>query len=152
VSAQLSNYPSHPPPASVPLLVLPEHDCTYLPGRRSTSRGFIVGRVPGETYHRFMDAGFRRSGRLVYQPVCNGCRACVSLRVPVETFQPSKSQRRCIRNNQDLLVTCGEPEPTEEKFALYRRYMALWHRRGTGAAGGDDDDNWETYESFLYDS
>ena len=93
-SLAASHYPTHPAPISVPLTVFPEHDCSYLPGRSSTSRGFLVGQMPGEIYHRFMDAGFRRSGKLVYQPVCAGCRACVPLRVPVETFRASKSQRR----------------------------------------------------------
>jgi leucyl-tRNA---protein transferase len=102
--------------------------------------------MPGEVYHRFMDAGFRRSGKLVYQPVCRGCRACMSLRVPVGTFAPSKSQRRCWRKNQDLLVTSGQPEPTDEKYELYRRYASDWH----GKPDGEED--WETFESFLYDS
>ena len=137
-----------PPPVKVRLLVLPEHDCSYLPGRRSASRAFMVGEMPGEVYHRFMDAGFRRSGKLVYQPVCRGCRACVSLRVPVATFQPGKSQRRCWRKNQDLTVTAGEPIPTEEKYDLYRRYATQWH----GKADDADDDGWDSFESFLYDS
>lgn len=115
------------------------------------SRAFVVGQMPGEMYHRFMDAGFRRSGKLVYQPVCAGCRACMSLRVPVDTFQPSKSQRRCIRRNADLRIQSAAPVATEEKFELYRRYLSLWHGRA-GEAGEDGDDTWEALESFLYDS
>jgi arginine-tRNA-protein transferase len=149
-----SHYPSHPAPLKVPLMVFPEHACSYLPGRNSRSRGFVVGEMPGGIYQRFMDAGFRRSGKLVYQPVCAGCRACVSLRVRVETFQPSKSQRRCIRRNADLVITSAQPIPTEEKFDLYRRYTTQWH--GKPADDPDDDDagdgGWETFTSFLYDS
>ena len=130
----------------VRLVVLPEHACSYLPGRRSVNRAFMAGKMPGEVYHRFMDAGFRRSGKLVYQPVCPGCRACMPLRVPVAGFQPGKSQRRCWRKNQDLYVTRSEPEPTEEKYDLYRRYTAGWHGKP------QDDEGWETFESFLYDS
>src|SRR6476661_420299 len=144
--ASASHYPSHPAPVKVPLMVFPEHECSYLPGRLSTSRGFVVGEMPGTIYHRFMDAGFRRSGKLVYQPVCRGCRACLSLRVPVATFAASKSQRRCWRKNQDLRVTTGEPEATEEKFELYRRYATRWHGKS------EQDEDWETFESFLYDS
>jgi arginine-tRNA-protein transferase len=102
--------------------------------------------MPGEVYHRFMDAGFRRSGKLMYQPVCSGCRACVSLRVPVSTFAASKSQRRCWRKNQDLSITSGEPDATEEKFELYRRYATGWHGKPA------QEEDWETFESFLYDS
>ena len=149
-SSYASHYPSHPAPVSIPLTVFPDHPCSYLPGRTSTTRGFAIGQMPGDVYHRFMDAGFRRSGRLIYQPVCRGCRACVPLRVPVETFKPSKSQRRCARRNADLTLTWGEPEATEEKFELYRRYVRLWH--GKDDARDPDDDRWETFTSFLYDS
>ena len=142
-----SHYPSHPPPLGVRLVVLPGHECSYLPGRRSVSRAFMAGRMPGEAYHRLMDAGFRRSGKLVYQPVCPGCRACVPLRVPVAGFEATKSQRRCWRRNQDLAVTSGPPEVTEEKFALYRRYASEWHGKAD-----DGEEGWDTFESFLYDS
>lgn len=141
-----SHYPSHPPPADVRLLVLPEHDCSYLPGRRSISRAFMTQRMPPEVYHRFMDAGFRRSGKLVYQPVCAGCRECVPLRVPVAGFRSTKSQRRCWRKNQDLALTSNLPVATEEKFDLYRRYATGWHDKP------EADEGWEAFESFLYDS
>jgi arginyl-tRNA--protein-N-Asp/Glu arginylyltransferase len=146
-AAPFSHYPSHPPPVKLRLVVLPGHDCSYLPGRRSVSRAFMAGGMSGAAYHRFMDAGFRRSGKLVYQPVCPGCRACVPLRVPVAGFAASKSQRRCWRQNQDLGVTVGPPVATEDKFDLYRRYATEWHGKPDGEEHG-----WDTFESFLYDS
>jgi leucyl-tRNA---protein transferase len=142
-----SHYPTHPPPLSVPLTVFPEHECSYLPGRKSISRGFLIGQMPGGTYHRFMNAGFRRSGKLLYQPVCRGCRACMSLRVPVETFRVSKSQRRCARRNQDLQITWDEPAVTPEKYELYRRYVTIWHEKND-----EEEQSWEGFASFLYDS
>jgi arginyl-tRNA--protein-N-Asp/Glu arginylyltransferase len=134
-----------PPPVPVHLHVLPDHDCPYLPGRIATSRAFMVSDAPGEVYHEFMDAGFRRSGRMIYQPICRGCRACLQIRVPVATFTLSKSQRRCWRRNSDLIVTIGEPVPTEEKHALYVRYSREWHGKG-------DADDYESFVMFLYDS
>jgi arginine-tRNA-protein transferase len=102
--------------------------------------------MPAGVYHRFMDAGVRRSGRLVYQPVCRACRACVPIRVPVATFTPSKSQRRCRRRNEDLTVSAAEPVATDEKHELYRRYVSGWHGRDAG------EERRESFESFLYDS
>jgi arginine-tRNA-protein transferase len=130
----------------VPLVVLPAHDCSYLPGRKSISRAFMVGDMPGEIYHRFMDAGFRRSGKLLYQPICRGCRACQPIRVPVARFAPSKSQRRCRRKNEDVVVSLGEPKATDEKYALYLRFLAGRFGRRTG------DETGESFSSFLYES
>jgi arginine-tRNA-protein transferase len=131
---------------AVRLTVLGDHNCSYLPGRTARSRAFVVGReMSPQVYHAFMDAGFRRSGRLIYQPVCAGCRACLPLRVPVATFAPSKSQRRCWRRNADLQVSIDEPRSTDEKFELFRRYQRLWH-------GKADADDRQSFEEFLYDS
>jgi arginine-tRNA-protein transferase len=135
-------YPAFPPPTDVPLTVLPEHDCPYLPPRRATTRGLLASRIPADLYHDFLDAGFRRSGKLIYQPICRGCRQCVPIRVLVDRFQPSKSQRRCFRRNADLIVSCGPAKASAEKQELYRRYVTGWH-------GGESA---EGFESFLYDS
>ncbi len=92
-----------------------------------------------------MNAGFRRSGKIVYQPVCLGCRACQPIRVPVSLFHPNKAQRRSRRRNRDLTVTSAVPKATDEKFELYRRYIRDWH-------GGSMDHDRDGFERFLYES
>ena len=139
--------PALPPPVPLKLTVLPTHDCSYLPGRAATHRGFFTGRMAGDLYHRFMDAGFRRSGKVFYQPVCTGCRQCVPVRVPTDLFVPSKSQRRVQRQNVDLTVTVEPATFSDEKYDLYARYLA--HRHGEKKA---DEDGVESFRSFLYDS
>jgi arginyl-tRNA--protein-N-Asp/Glu arginylyltransferase len=140
-----SHYPAIPPPIEVHQAQLPNHVCPYLPGRTAGDRAIWAGSIPADLYERFMDCGFRRSGKLLYQPACRGCRACQSLRVPVEQFVPSKSQRRCLRRNEDLQIAVGPPNCSEEKFALYRRYITDWH-------GRSDPEDASAFESFLYDS
>lgn len=108
-------------------------------------RAFFAPRLPGRLYHDFMDAGFRRSGQVIYQPTCVGCRACQPIRIPVDHFTPSKSQRRCWRRNQDLAVNAGPPELTDEKWALYQRYLIGRHDRSM-------EDDRESLEQFLYHS
>lgn len=124
-----SHYPAIPPPRDLDLPVMPEESCPYFAERRSRYRAFRADRMPGSFYHQLMDAGFRRSGDVFYQPACCGCRECVPLRVPVAAFQPSKSQRRVWRENKELHVTMGKPDPNEEKFELYRKYVEHWHAR-----------------------
>jgi arginine-tRNA-protein transferase len=141
-----SHYPSWPAPVPLRLPTLPEHPCVYLPGKTARMRGLIVDQMPPEVYHGFMDAGFRRSGRFVYQPACPRCRQCVPMRLAVEQFRPSKSQRRCWKRNQDLLLSIAPPQPTDEKHDLYVRYMRDWHGRGA------EDSSREDFEAFLYES
>jgi arginyl-tRNA--protein-N-Asp/Glu arginylyltransferase len=138
-------YPALSPPIRLEMVEGQPHPCSYLPGRTARTRAFYADRMPGELYHRFMDAGFRRSGQVVYQPVCSGCRRCMPIRVPVATFRASKSQRRCERRNADLLISIGRPVATDEKYALYRRYVTEWH-------GGEADHDRQEFEAFLYES
>ena len=134
-----------PPPVRVPLVVVPEHPCPYLPGRLAMTRAFAASSIPGDLYHQFMDANFRRSGSVFYQPVCAACRACMQIRIPVDHFTPSKSQRRSRRRNADLSVTVDNPEPTDEKYDLYRSYLAGRHKPSK-------TDDRSSFELFLYDS
>jgi len=122
---------------------MPPHPCPYLPGRQAQLRAFSTKRIDPAVYHGFLDASFRRSGSVIYQPVCADCRACLPLRIPVGSFRPDKSQRRCRRRNADLTFTAGPLCPSDEKYQLYTRYQAQRH----GAA-----DNRATFESFLYRS
>lgn len=140
-----SHYPAIPPPLKLSLTALPEHPCPYLPGRMATDRAIWAGSMPPEIYQQFMDAGFRRSGKLLYQPACSGCRACISIRVPVAAFRPNKSQRRCARRNSDLRITRQRLAFSEEKFELYRKYLVEWHQR-------QDVEGPAAFKSFLYDS
>lgn len=145
--ASFSHFPAIPPPVNVSLVTIGEQPCPYLLGKVSQSRALWADRMPPAVYHGFMDAGFRRSGKLLYQPVCRACRSCVPIRVPVATFRPNKAQRRSRRRNEDLAVKIGEPEATDEKFDLYRRYVTVRHARPPQEKEGR-----ESFERFLYDS
>lgn len=139
-----SPWPALPPPRKVPLVVCPDHPCPYLPGKSATTRAFAASTFPPDLYHQFMNAGFRRSGEVFYQPVCRGCRMCMPIRVPVSTFKPAKSQRRSRTKNQDLTFTIGRPDATAEKWEMYRRYTLARH--------GPKDEDRQAFEEFLYDS
>jgi porphobilinogen synthase len=97
---RFSHYPAIPPPISMELWESGPQPCPYLPGRESRMRALMTRRLASEAYHAFMDANFRRSGSIIYQPSCAGCRACQSLRVIVPRFVMSKSQRRSWRKKR----------------------------------------------------
>ncbi len=112
---------------SLPLNPGSSGPCAYLSGRTATHEFAMTRRLPAAAYQRMMDAGFRRSGLLIYRPVCDGCRECVPIRVPVNEFTPSRSQRRVLRRNADVHMTVGPPSPTEEKWRMYNAYRRLQH-------------------------
>jgi len=121
------------------------HPCSYLPGRTATTL-FIDPRYPldGDKYARFTRLGFRRSGDLVYRPHCRDCSACTPVRIPVDRFAPTRSQRRVVRRNADLVVRARPSVFMPEHFNLYLRYQAIRH-----SGGGMDDPDPQKYVNFL---
>ena len=133
---------SQPEQGQLRFYVAHPHECAYLPEREATMV-LADPKFPKSTaiYSVLIANGFRRSGEMVYRPMCEGCQACVPVRVPVRGFRPRRSQRRAWQRNQDLEVGVL-PEPlTDETYALYRRYINTRH------AGGSMED--PTREAYL---
>lgn len=126
--------------------------CPYLPGR---SERKVFTELRGPDASQLNDAlsriGFRRSQNVVYRPSCDGCRACVSVRVLTAEFSPNKSQQRLLRRNKDIEVRVCDPWTTTEQFSLLRRYLALRHPEG-GMAKMDAYDYADMVEQTPVDS
>src|SRR5262245_52319092 len=103
----------------------PPSTCGYLPDENASLTYEIVAQMTAAEYQARLLAGWRRFGCSVFKPVCLNCQKCLSLRVPVATFEPDRSQRRCLAANEGV-VRCviGSPEVTEEKLDLYDRFHA----------------------------
>src|SRR5947209_20285928 len=69
------------PPHPVHLVTLPEHDCSYLPGRRARTRALLASQMSCGTFRAFMAAGYRRIRGIVFQSVSTSCRAWMPSRV-----------------------------------------------------------------------
>lgn len=117
--------------------------CPYLAGR--TARHFTVLPQPlaSGVYHALMDLNFRRVGDVFYRPECDACDECRIVRVPVADLALSRAQRRCLAKNADVAVGLGDPEESDEKYVLYRRYLEARHE-------GPMDGSREEFERFLY--
>ena len=96
------------------------HPCSYLDGQ-SASTVFLSPKqsIDRALYSQLSDYGFRRSGLHIYKPLCADCNACVPMRIPVEFFEPSRSQKRTYKRNQDLSVNTVDSIDTEVHYALY---------------------------------
>ncbi len=141
-----------PPPERLPKLgplVIVDGDCAYFPGTGLTSRTVyaLPGRMRQREYREAMALGMRRSGTLVYRPVCQGCRRCQPFRVDVEVFAASRSQRRVLKRCENQFsIELTRPTVDEEHLALYRRYQANQHDKD-----GQDTDE-ESYARFLVET
>lgn len=127
----------------------PPSPCGYLPDRDWQITYEVAGGVTAAEYEARLKAGWRRFGYSLFRPQCPECRACRSLRVPVETFRPDRSQRRAFAANAgDVELVIGEPSVTREKLDLYDRFHAFQHDH-KGWPGRDPQDPAEYAESFV---
>lgn len=105
--------------------------CPYLPGRDERKVfTHLVGRRARLFNDTLTQAGFRRSQTIAYRPSCESCSACVSVRVLVDHFQPSRSMRKTLAANADLFTEFVTPSAESENYALFRDYIDARHSDG----------------------
>lgn len=122
--------------------------CPYLPGRyeKKVFTHLLTENAIGLN-DTLTQAGFRRSQNIAYRPACDGCSACVSVRILVDEFEPNRSFRRILARNADLVGDIMPARATQEQFSLLRSYLDARH-----AEGGMADMTALDYVSMIEDT
>ncbi len=107
-----------------------EFACSYLENKQERLLVAVddnLQSVDGYTF--LMSQGFRRGGNQIYRPHCSHCQACQSLRVLVEKFKPSKSQKRLLKKNTQF-TTKITTKIANNYYPLYESYINTIHYDG----------------------
>ncbi|UPA25554.1 arginyltransferase [Shinella oryzae] len=105
--------------------------CPYLP-QEMERKVFthLVGERAPELNDLLTQGGFRRSQNIAYRPACESCRACISVRILVNEFEPRRTMRRVLAANADLVSRDYPAEPSSEQYSLFRGYLDARHQKG----------------------
>ena len=121
----------HTLPIAPQFYVTAPQPCPYLEGRMERK---LFTALQGDMATRLNDSlskqGFRRSQNVLYRPSCAECSACMSARINVSKFTPSRSQRRVEKRAAHLDRRATSPWATEEQYALFREYLDGRHATG----------------------
>lgn len=121
----------HTLPLTPQFYVTAPQPCPYLDDRQERK---LFTALQGEHAVVLNDAlsaqGFRRSQNVLYRPSCPTCSGCMSARIRVADFKPTKSQRRIIKRNAHLTREASTPWATENQYELFRAYLETRHADG----------------------
>lgn len=127
----------------------PPGECGYLPDRDWRLQYDVVGQATPAEYMTRLKQGWRRFGHSLFRPVCETCQMCRSVRVPVATFRPDRSQKRAwAANAGEVRLEVRPPSVSSEKLDLYDRFHAHQHE-AKGWPGHDPKTADDYIESFV---
>jgi len=124
------------------------YPCSYLENHEARSQVAAPSHlIDTHTYSQLVEQGFRRSGLFTYRPHCDTCQACKPIRVEVDAFVPTRSQRKAWNRHKSLTAQNRPLIFNPEHFELYSRYVTARH-----PGAGMDDDCQNQYTQFLLSS
>lgn len=123
--------------------------CPYLPDQ-TARMPLEVPRQPltPELFEELLASGYRRTGHFFYQTRCPRCQACEALRLDLEEFVPSRSQKRALKlGDKELEMRVSVPVVDDRRVELFNQ-----HRASRDLDHGGPGIDYRDYEGFLLTS
>jgi len=145
--------PIEPPLHKLQFYVTTSYKCGYLPNKLAKSLIAAPHHlVDTDVYSGLIQQGFRRSGKFAYRPHCENCSACIPVRVILNEFAPTRSQKRAYKQHADLTAHIMPLNYSETHFELYSSYQALRHMDEDLSNQNETKNDIEQYHQFLCQS
>ena len=105
--------------------------CPYIDGEMERKVFSYLGGAAAPSINSMLTRrGFRRSQNIIYLPACDTCQSCVPVRIVAEEFHVTKSRRRILGRNAEVIRRLRNPRATSEQFSVLRGYLEERHGDG----------------------
>jgi arginine-tRNA-protein transferase len=121
--------------------------CSYLKDKNQTTHYKVIDGCDAHHSLKFIQRGYRRFGNAYFRPICDGCDECKSIKIDVENFNFSSSQRRVMRKASSFKSYMQTPTLTQTHLDLYKKYHL--HMRDKKDWDYHEVDAQRYYESFV---
>ncbi len=130
----------HSLPQNPQFYVTAPQDCPYLDNQVERKLfTALYGTNSRRLNNSLSKQGFRRSQNVLYRPSCASCSACMSARISSRDFKPSKSQKRVLSKNSDIVRVVNPSLATDAQYDLFKQYISARHPDG-GMSDMDAED------------
>ncbi len=99
--------------------------CAYLPEKKLRFAYSFLAELNNEEINSFLSNGWRKFGIYYFKPECGECRDCIPIRILVNEFIPSKSQRRVLKKSSSVVVKFSDLNYKEEIYDIYKTHSEV---------------------------
>lgn len=99
-----------------------QDQCSYLKDKKQTTHYKVIHDCSVQHCESLIERGYRRFGKMYFRPVCEACDECKTIKIDVDNFEFSKSQRRVLRKAEHIQSVIAQPTLTQEHLDLFKKY------------------------------
>ncbi|MCF8721094.1 arginyltransferase [Nitrospina gracilis] len=101
--------------------------CGYFKDRQSLFEEYLLEDISEVEFDYMLAHGMRHFGEYYFRPRCGTCHECVPIRVRVDEFRMTRSQKRALKACEGIEIRMGLPQFTKQKFRLYLEHKKRFH-------------------------
>jgi len=96
--------------------------CSYLDNKNQSMYYKVIDNCSTYECQEFIERGFRRFGKMYFRPMCEGCDECKSIKIDVQNFKFSKSQKRVLKKGSNFQIYMQKPSMSKTHLELFEKY------------------------------
>ena len=103
--------------------------CPYFDDKISDMRYRYVDGCSATEHASMLERGWRRFGNMHFVPECKTCEDCTTIRIDINKYKFTKSQKRVINKNKETEVYIQEPSISIDHLNLFDKYHFHMHQK-----------------------